>query len=1374
MNTIFKILLLSVFCFNFTFLSAQTKVIVKFKGKIETIEYSLNKDSQLREIKLIKLNYLKNKIADNYAKIVVNSKQKAKKIIQLLKRNPKVISAYIEPLLKVYSIPNDSLFQEQWGLKTVHAPEAWEVTKGKKEIKIGLIDTGIRLNHPDLEGIFYVNPAEDLNGNGILDSADIDHIDNDGNGFVDDVSGLSFVNGEENPFPLDDNGHGTYIAGILAAKQNNKIGISGIAPDCKILNLKAFNSKGYGSEEDVARAIVYAVSQDVRVINMSFGDTTYSSLLKDVIHYAYSKGVFLVASAGNTGNDVLHYPSSFDEVLSVGAIDNYLNLAPFSSFGSNLDLVAPGVYILTTGLNKDYAKVSGTSASAPFVNGVATLILSVQPTLTPEEVKQLLKSTAYDIYDAGWDVKTGAGVLNLYAALTKVAPAIIKFNAPLQNQAFAQDSIPVNITLINPNLTSYTLYLGEGRNPQEWEKIKVFYKPVVNTQVVTLQMQGKKDTIYTLRLTVNTHGSKTLEERVNFFYDTSPPEIVANTPVKALKGKTPTIFAELKTDDLTKASLYFKRSSENNWREISLDETGDNLRNVKNYHYGFAPVQPPLENGNYQAYLSAENLSGLTTTYGSKTTPFEVKIENEFNVQNTFSSNISLPNGELFPQVLEEEKGEKYLLFKENKESKDFYYKIIRFKNNNFETVDSIKNVIPIFVGKVGEDSTNIIIGKYQRTGYILKQLAPEQMSFEQVFVDSSGNFFPVLAADLNNDGNLEIICNKNDEKYLIYTLTQDFKVNLRQTILIPLIKNDYSRLSKVNNNISVSTEAGFSILWTLTPSGSLIGLKIASDFSYSEYFREDFNLAVNFSNSISVDQQGTSTKIACLFKSPNPAPYYYLLILTKQGKNFAPYFEELFLGEGQNENFFSKDYSKIAFLNRGTNSTEKSLFINVQKYFYIFDLNSKKYLYFDETVAPQTFFAGNFTSFEQQLIATTKGERIQFFSFENEQIPPIPFDFYGYQDGTSFNYLSWEADGSKFFIYRSIEDSVNLNLIDSTTQTFYRDTIQYFGRNYFYAVKSFDEKFNEPFSPLSKRIQIFTEDLTTLQIISKPLNDKSLELSFSTKICKIQGKFNYQVSLNGSDVSPAIVTASDTSYFLFFSKNFSEGENTLKIFGFRTEHLAKIPATTINFNFQATDSTSPQFYVESYRLVSSKEVELQFNLPVDELSAENTNNYEITPTNPVTKAEVKKNVPNVVKIRTQNPVGGIGIEYVLEVKKLFSSKASGSIPLRKGAGSSVLLTEEVKNLAEMFVFPNPVNISQNKTLHFAKVPAECEIEIFSITGKHVASLRNKGRSGGFEWDLRNKNGNLISSGVYLYKAIVKDEFGNEKETIIKKFAVIR
>ncbi|MDZ7262518.1 MAG: S8 family serine peptidase, partial [candidate division KSB1 bacterium] len=387
--------------------------------------------------------------------------------VQQYQSDPRVEYAQPNYIHQIHFIPNDPDYTKQWALQKIGMEQAWEYQQGSKDVLMAIIDTGIDYEHEDLKDNLWINPGEDLNGNDQVDVTDFNGLDDDGNGFVDDLRGWDFTDAPHFPDggdyltqdndPMDEHGHGTSVAGIVGAVANNGIGIAGLAFGCQIMNLRAGTSRGLLEEDDVASAIVYAVDNGARVINMSFGDVVASPLLRDIINYAYGQNCVLVASAGNSSSDQIHYPSGFSETISVGATDSQDFLASFSNYGSTLDVVAPGVDILTTKMGGQYDTFGGTSASAPFVSGLAALLLSQNPALSNEEVKGILVGSTDDLGEPGWDSYYGAGRINALRALQVENFSLAEITFPKMDQGFAGGVLTIVGTATGALLASYSL-----------------------------------------------------------------------------------------------------------------------------------------------------------------------------------------------------------------------------------------------------------------------------------------------------------------------------------------------------------------------------------------------------------------------------------------------------------------------------------------------------------------------------------------------------------------------------------------------------------------------------------------------------------------------------------------------------------------------------------------------------------------------------------------------------------------------------------------------------------------------------------------------------------------------------------------------------
>jgi len=280
-------------------------------------------------------------------------------------------------------VPNDPMYSSQWGLTKIQADKAWDITTGRQDIIIAVIDTGVDYNHPDLAANIWKNPRE-IPNNGI---------DDDKNGLVDDYYGYDFFNGKADP--MDDNGHGTHVAGIIGAVGNNGIGIAGVNWNVKILPLKFMGADGTGDILSAVAAISYARQMGASIITCSWGGKGHSQALADAIRQ--TNALFVVA-AGNEGtnNDVTaFYPANFgyNNVIAVTSIDTSDQLGSSANYGQRtVNVAAPGVGILSTHpVNKNsYVQKSGTSMATPFVSGIAGLMLSTNSRLSPAQLKSLI------------------------------------------------------------------------------------------------------------------------------------------------------------------------------------------------------------------------------------------------------------------------------------------------------------------------------------------------------------------------------------------------------------------------------------------------------------------------------------------------------------------------------------------------------------------------------------------------------------------------------------------------------------------------------------------------------------------------------------------------------------------------------------------------------------------------------------------------------------------------------------------------------------------------------------------------------------------------------------------------------------------------
>jgi len=344
---------------------------------------------------------------------------------------------YAEPNYHVQlcGFPNDNDFDKQWNLHNsgqtggtedadIDAPEAWDSETGDSDIIIAILDLGVDYTHPDLVDNLWINEEE------IPDNEE----DDDGNGYVDDIMGWDFGNKDNDP--KDEYGHGTFCTGVAGAVTDNGIGIAGVGWDCKIMPLIVLGP--HGGVTGILNGIEYAVDNGARVISMSFTTTTHMQVLEDTINYANSMGVIAVAAAGNSGETEERYPAAQDNVIAVAGtnhndekmnfFDEHYEEWIISNYGDWVDVAAPAVNIYSTmptyhvsmnddGYQQDYDYGTGSSYACPLVAGIAGLILSKNPHLSPDEVKTIICDNV-DPYIS--DVYIGSGRVNANKAINIV------------------------------------------------------------------------------------------------------------------------------------------------------------------------------------------------------------------------------------------------------------------------------------------------------------------------------------------------------------------------------------------------------------------------------------------------------------------------------------------------------------------------------------------------------------------------------------------------------------------------------------------------------------------------------------------------------------------------------------------------------------------------------------------------------------------------------------------------------------------------------------------------------------------------------------------------------------------------------------------
>ncbi|TCP58233.1 thermitase [Tumebacillus sp. BK434] len=349
------------------------QIIVKFKAGKSDVSAAVASNAGANVKKSLK----------NGDKVLKVKNGKASEALAKLQADPNVEYAEIDHVMSINVTPNDPSYASQYHLPKIQAPQAWDYQKGSTAVKIAIVDTGVDLTHPDLSGKI--------------------------------IAGYNFVSGNTNA--NDDQGHGTHCAGIATASTNNSKNGAGVDWNARIMPVKVLNSAGSGYTSDIIDGVYWAADHGANVISMSLGGGAFSSTFQTAINYAWSKGAVIVAAAGNNGNTAVQYPANYSNVLSVAATTSTDAKASFSTYGTWVDIAAPGNAIYSTARGGGMTTMSGTSMATPVVAGVAGLVWARYGTsASPATIVNKINSTADKITGTGsyWI----NGRVNAYKAVT--------------------------------------------------------------------------------------------------------------------------------------------------------------------------------------------------------------------------------------------------------------------------------------------------------------------------------------------------------------------------------------------------------------------------------------------------------------------------------------------------------------------------------------------------------------------------------------------------------------------------------------------------------------------------------------------------------------------------------------------------------------------------------------------------------------------------------------------------------------------------------------------------------------------------------------------------------------------------------------------
>jgi subtilisin family serine protease len=1356
------ILLFAIFFFVSAEHIAQTALFVKLKNgrtakSANEFAKVLNKIiiQNGEDIKIKGVNKLKLK--ENFANIYVLKTQNEEELttlLSLLRNNPDFEYVQKSGKYKIEEFsPNDELYGSQWGLSNVNVSGAWEKTCGDTNIVIGLIDTGLDFEHPEFQNRYFLNYGEigfDENGNDKTNN----NIDDDGNGFTDDYRGWNFLSASEFPNgnnnPGDDQGHGTLVAGIMGARTNNSIGIAGINCISKIFVAKAFDKDGYGKEEDVVSAMIYLANNGANVINMSFGDYTYSQVMRDIVAYVASRGVILIASAGNSSSPSAHYPSGFEEVISVGASDTDNNLAGFSNYGTTLDLLAPGTEIISTANGGGYATVSGTSVSAPFVTATVSLLLGLRPNLDYEEVRQILRTTARDVYDKGFDIYSGAGILDAGKSVSATFNSVITVNSPEEDEYFSEGEIVLSVTVLSPFFHNFTLSLGTGENPTNWEHLISSEKQVYNDTLFTLNVANLRDTVYTLKLSVqNTDGSVSDVFR-HFGIDRTPPEILWFDGYTGYFRGEETFYANSYTNEFTKGELIIDNYS------VLLDNSSRNIADNRFLHSGFIPPEFIQPNENYQFDAIYTNKAGLKrrlTDYGISPPNFtSAPINDELNLDeienfnlkgDVYGARISL-NGKIFVAVNE---------FENITELK--FYEI-----SNDTTLATAPTYvlasrrIPAYVGDVNGDS-DLEMLSYLYPRLYIDRFNNALNNFEEVKIYDNVFKNVLYAGILFENGNFTVVSSYGAS--LIFT-GFDNEFNIAEQVEV--VNSSLSIGGDLGNvimsqNVAVETiNTNTAYIYAIDYEGDILKIKAENIGG-----RTNCSLAATFStyeittkSVLEIDELKDELYVLNFGASEfYPEPTWFFSSFSISGAMTLLNSKAFVTG-----NDFAQSNTILRKIS--ANSTENYLLI-LGNEIYVLDDDFVKIYYksVPEFQKPLKSILAYNSGASNYFTLPSFSETQQLYKYNDSRVPSI---ISAYSLDTVTVYLKF-SNTSAVNVYK-IQNG-NLTLLDAVNGNEYYDNNAIPGINEY--LLSYDNL------SFSDTISVYAH-MPARVFNFRQVSAEQFRVNFTEKMPRsLPLAPGSHFKLNDAPAQ-SVAFVNDTTYLITFGKNLLvTSPGVFSVTNLRDFYGSPCPDTAITFEPAFFDSTEHEFYIASYS-VGEKSVDVTFNLPYDEETALTTENYTVSPRNEV--RAVNSLSENKIRVVFKNAVGALGIDYLLQISNVRSSRATGFLPILNGAGSQIMLKSVRENLADCYAFPNPINTNKTQEITFANLTENYRITVYAPDGEVIKQIEVRNSPGAFIWDLKDRHGRDLPSGVYLYYIEALNSSGEVTETKTDKFAVVR
>lgn len=1317
----------------------------------------------------------------------------------------------VRPLLRIgihqLQVSNDSLVDRQWALKKLGAPSAWKNATGRG-IVVGVIDTGVEWTHPDLIDALAISDAEDINRNGMFDpwssdvtvggvTGDLNGIDDDDNGVVDDVIGYDFVDQsvrnlgddrDRDPVPFDEHGHGTSVAGVIAATTNNKIGIAGLAYGARVRVLRAFDATGNAEEDDIACAIVYAALTGVHILNMSFGDGVDSPLVRDAVRFAASMGMVMIASAGNTGTLSRQYPAGYDEVIAVASTNDQDLRSPFSSTGPLIALSAPGEGILTTAVGRSYRTVSGTSFSAPYVASVAAMLKEKFPEITPQEVRGTLQERSRDLGTVGWDPMFGAGRLQADATASVRGLSAVFISSPINDQEFnplASPNLDVYGSSTIAPFQNYEIAYGSGEDPRNWTTISSSRQTVLNGLLGIVDLRPLEAGPHIVRLRVYTADGRTLDHHKRIVILGSLPLSVGSidavqswltdrrTPVVNATSSRPTSMS------ITSLDTAFSKG-------ISISDT----RRIARKHSIVLPdTIRAQEEFNLAVTMKSENGESVDTL---------VKISASTDGAPALSTWRPIGQSSWAGYVLNDvrdiyQNGNPVVIMNDLSSGSFGQLITMEFSAGSWIRRDSVAQIlIPRGISDVNGNGRLEIFAHVVGRAVLFEQAVPGGNPFATIlFADSTGKQNAAGVADIDGDGREELLLLSDQGCTAVTFRNGKFEaLGFAENPTRPAQGSSTNRIDEVSVAVGdVDGDGRMELAF-----GDIDGDLVIATWN-GRRFETSYTLETNGgggSGYIAMGDIDGDGKMDVIHGVPDSVQadasgeygrslWTYRMIKSNSVGTYQVAWEDHFsgvrygigyrngLGTGQLDKKLGDEIAICVFpklyvfgWDVASKRVVPKLFTQdvVSPRFLIHDFNRNgiNELGFGSTIAG----LGAMTSFRFYEIDTTtrhpaptsvKGRYVNARSILLDWMPvPATRQYDVYKSVNTGPYrLEGSAQSNSFLL--SAPDpggSARFAIVAIPTDTTIKDS-----------QRSADAIFS--FLPLVNVIGTDVDSLSSRDV----LVGVQLTVRFSGPIAvdHIDPLKFVLMPLEKSPVfARSAVAGMANSVVLTFPPHIPSESYVLAVAGVLASDLRVIAPATVDLRGVVLAEVLNPIVLSSIRAVPPSTLNLTFSMEVDE-SALEIGNYSLEPAGrlQIVARTTSQGVQFV--LHPDEPLTPRGVLYTLTASNITSPLGNR---LATGAGSSIAFVVDATDVAGSFVYPHPISISRDEEVTFAGLTAYADVEILDGSLRVIRKLGSANGAGGLRWDVRNEAGSVLPPGLYFYRV---DAFG---ETKIGKISITR